>query len=901
MELTKANIGSTGYNKIRVPEKQNPKRFVGDESNRNLIMSEKEKKEDDFHLVKKLVMDYEEIGRRSMFYNKEKILKNFQHVNGTIDPADYIRGEAEQSASLEMLDNQDLDMALEYYPLIPKIVDTLVNFLGKSKVTHSAIAVNREAQNEILDRKNDEIKGLLISQAMSVFNGQLAEQGVTEETQPDVYAKQLDIFQKMPKIQKYYATEFRLTVEEWANHKMNNMKRQFSMPAIEKKLFRNRLVCDRPYIHSNLMDDIVKPEVLRPENCAYLRSPYTECVSEGYMFMWYEYDSPVNLIQRFGDKLSEEDAEKLKQRFMPTRFTVATAANTEFNTSKPVESDVQNYLAFRSERDTIDKKYRGEEYRDNLIQVMHMYVQIPRKLYKVTLMSADGEKSSSLVDEEYKITFKPVYLSGKPKTEEYLVSGEHIEPVYINELWRVCKLNFSRNPNPKLNYDVWVMLEKYPVQLSNPKVGRFGSNIPVHGGPTTNEYGPTSAVVDKASTWAVLYNYLWNRINQILEIEIGPFLLMNQNTIPSESFDGSWGKHNILKFMITARDTGLGITDPSPGNMGGGNPLAGGFGQKIDLSRTTEILEKVKLAETIKFELFDSIGISPQLMAEVGPNETATGITQGIQRSIESLKGHYDEHYSMMEKFWQTTLEIAKYLSIKNGAAEESYISNEGERQIFQTSAAEFPLYSLGVYTSCSFDDTLLLADMQRMVRDDNTLGADVAEKISMMTSQSISEMKSNLKDLQAKKQQEIQQQQQSEQSNLQAKIDSDEKMKAQQIEWEKTKLLLEIESNENIAEMKVVGQSQLAQGGGVEELLKLEQSDLQSREYYQGIINKARENQAKDAEMNYKQEDSASNRDHLVSIKNKELQVKREEIMARVKVSDNALKIAKENKPPKS
>jgi len=238
------------------------------------------------------------------------------------------------------------------------------------------------------------------------------------------------------------------------------------------------------------------------------------------------------------------------------------------------------------------------------------------------------------------------------------------------------------------------------------------------------------------------------------------------------------------------------------------------------MSRTEELLQKVQLAEKIKMECLDVVGASKQLLGDISPNETATGITQGIQRSITQVKYLYDEHYALMEKVHQTMLELAKYQAIQNNGANETYIADENERVIFQTDAANFTLYDLGVYATSSFDDTLLLAEYKNLVRMDNTMGADLQEKFSMMSSESIADVHKKLKDIQARKEAQMQKQQEEETKRTQMALESQEKQKAQQIEWEREKLLLTIESNENIQEMKVIGQSQFGQGSGIDELL---------------------------------------------------------------------------------
>jgi hypothetical protein len=890
-------LGSKTGPKIKIPNKKGSDfSHVLHRFNENkLVLTEKDKTENDFRLLKQNVLIYEQKGRRTIAANRNKIIKNQQRANGTLDLKDYLK-DTSLKEELSLVDNVEDELEeIEFFPLTSKIVNVLTSFLSKTKVGYSVLAVNREAQNDILDRKNGDIRNLLVSSAMQFFNQDLEAQGITPESQPDVYEEQIKIFQQLPKIQKYYNTEFRLTIEQWANHVMENAKRKFNMPDIEKQLFRNRIINDRPFLHLNLKEDEVRPEVIRPENAAYLKSPHNDDVSHSYMFMWYEYEAPETIIQRFGDKLNEETIQKLHLRFGSTNFTATTAANFEFETKKPVEADIQNYLAFRTEEDTTHR-HRGEEYRERLVEILNMYVQIPRIMKKVTFRVGE-EEVTKIVDETYLPVFKPTYLKGKPKTAEYLLEGEHVEVFYINELHRVQKLNFSRNANPDLSDDVWLSIEKYKVQLSDPKIGRFGSYIPVHGGATTNKYSESSQIVDKTEVWEIAFNFVWNRIMQILKTEIGPFFVMNQNAIPSESMDGSWGKNNLVKFAMTARDLGIGAVDTSPSNMQGGSQLTGGFGQKVDLSRMDEIAQKVQLAMSIKEECYSVLGITSQFLSEISPQETEAGIAQGVQRTVNAVKEVYDDHYSMMEKGWQTFLEITKYLKIKEGSTADSYLNSEGERQIFQTTTEDFPLYMLGVYTSSSFDDALLIAEMKEMVRRDNTMGADLEDKIKMLSTHSLSDIYSALKDLTVKKQAEVQKQQENEQRQLQAKIEADERIKASELAWEKEKLLLKIESDEYIQEMRVVGQSSFGQGTGVEELLNLKKADLAEKDYYMSVLNQAKEAESQRGAMREKLKADRLTNDTNESLRREELQVKREEIAAKLKISKDNLKVAVVNK----
>lgn len=863
-----------------------------------LVSTEKEKEKDNMRLIKDLVYDYERRGREQLNYIREDILKKYNLAYGVIDQSDYIKGETEYETEVEFLGGESLDFDLKFYPIIPNIVNTLTNFLTKIKVTSSAIALNREAQNEILRQKNDQIRALLIGKAQQLFDIGLEEQGVTPESQPDVYQQQLEIFQALPHIQKYYGTDFRLEVEQWANHRLEGDEKRFQMKSLEKKLFFNKLVCDRPFIHINLVGETYKPEVLRPENCFYLRSPHVEDVSEGIMFGWNDYDSAVNLINRYGDKLSKEDVERLQRFYLSTRFTQHTA--DIYNKDIPDElAQAQNYIAFRTEnRDNGNSKHRGEEYKEHLIEVMHMYLQVPRKLYKLTI-NTGTQKFSTIVDEDYKIDLRPVYQEGKEKSVDNLVYGEHLETLFINELWRCIKINLTRNPNPDLGEDIWVTLDKYPVQISNPRISTFGSIIPVHGGPMTNEYSPSVSIVDKCKPWQVFYNYLWNRNNQILQTEIGLFLMFNQNAIPQESMGEEWGKNNVIKWLLAARDVGIAPTDNSPINTGqSALQASGGFGQVVDLTRTNEVLQKSRLAEICKQECLSIVGVSPQLLGDISPNETATGVNQGIQKSITQLKHLYDEHFTMMELANQTLLEVAKYCAINHPSVSESYMNDDGERIIFETDTINFPLYQLGVFTTSSFDDSILNEEIRQWAIRDNTLEADTLDRLTLISSKSIGDTYEKLKSLKGDKEKKEQQRAQQEAQQQQLAIEAREREIESARQWDGLQKQLDRENYLKVNELRVIGQAQFKMGDGVEEIQRLKAQQLKEDSYYQSILERAQDRILKQTQEASQFIRDKETNDIQKSLKEKELDIKRENNLTKLKVSKDNVHIAEVNKP---
>ena len=867
----------------------------------SFILSEEDKREDDFEQIKHLVYYYEWIGRQQINAKRDKISKRFNLATGVIDVEDYIPDISEYETELTMLGGEKLDYDLKFYPIVPNIVNSLVGERFKQHIAYSAIAVNREATNLIIEEKNNIIRQLLLEPLQAQFNQSLMDEGISPETQPDIYQQRQEIFQQLPVVQKYMSKEFRLEVEKWANNQLEIDEKRFKFKNIEKELLRNKVVTDLPFIHINLLEEDYKPEVLDPRFCAYLKSPYIDDVSESVMFMWFEYESPLNIISRFGHLLNEEDIEKLQNLHTHYRTLLTIDSKARYNLDTPGTLEAaQNFLAFKelADRKYQDTYYRGDEYKERLVVVSNMYFQVPRKLGKLTIKSG-GQSYSSIVDDSYKISYIPKYNTEiiKEKNEVTLIEGEHIEWFYINELWRCVKLNLSVNPNPDNSDDIFLILEKFPVQI--PKRGqKYGSIIPIHGGPTTNRYNNINSIVDKCKPWQVFYNYLWNRNDQLMKTEIGKFLAMNHNVIPQESMGEEWGPNNMLKWALSARDTKIAPIDTSLSNTGqAGMSITGGYGQVIDLTVTEEVINKAKLAEICKNECLIQVGITPQFLGDISPSETATGVAQGINRSVTQLKDLYESHIQTIEYAKYTMLEFARYLAIKNDQVEQVWVNDEGERNVFKI-PSDLLIHQLGVYITSGMDENIVLENVRALAIQDNTMGSDALEKISILSSKSVAEIYSRLKDSSTQKQILEKQKAEQEQNNQMEILQKQEEQLRLKMEEDARQKQLDREHELKLAEIKVIGQSQFSEGNGYEELMKLRDQQLKEDSYYREMINKANERSLKEREIEDNNRINKQGMDSKEELEREKIQLQREKILADLKKSQNDVLIAKVNKP---
>ncbi len=106
------------------------------------------------------------------------------------------------------------------------------------------------------------------------------------------------------------------------------------------------------------------------------------------------------------------------------------AANSIFNAG-----DIVNYIL-----------REGEDYYDQgtayLLRVTTAYWKSQRKVGHLTKITDSGEVITEIVTEDYKVTDNPIYDTRlfKNKTKDNLVYGEHIDWIWINEVWGGVKI-----------------------------------------------------------------------------------------------------------------------------------------------------------------------------------------------------------------------------------------------------------------------------------------------------------------------------------------------------------------------------------------------------------------------------------------------------------------------------
>ena len=864
----------------------------------SLLLSEETKYANDKEVIKQLVMYYERIGRLQTSQKLKKYERLYNLAYGVINPEDYFSEEVQEFLNPTGMGSRGLeDVKLKYFPIVPNIINAIKNQADKQVHEVYAQAINSEATNEIIDLKNKELQSILVEQLQNKFEAGL-DPNLTDEQKNEEF----DMFQKSAEVQEKYTKKFRFNVELWANHVIQVDHERFNLDSIGRKVIEEIAITNHPYVHVNFIGDKYYPENLESKRCFYLKSPFTEDVSEATMFGWFSEANIGTIISQYGSLLKEKDIEKLvswngftTSSFIPNNQTKHfTGANTD-----TIDSAI-NLMTLRQLADAPNR--HPDTLHQTIFTVTNMYMLLPRKAGILTYKSGDTFFQTK-VDENAKITYKPIYSTNKKEeqNEVTLIEGEHIEWFYYNELWKCVKItrhNAGHFVSPNQSGDsepIYVFLDKHPVQYKGNGV-KFGIRIPVHGGPESNLHNKSLSIAEKTENFQIMYNFLWNKNELLLSSEIGKFLMFPQNELPNESMGESWSKNPLRAFQV-AKDISLLPMDRSVTNLGQASSGSAGFGQVVDLTKTTEIMEKAQLAAFIKNECYLSVGITPEQLGEMSPYQSTASVKQGLQRSNNQIQHLFTRQGEIMKRLIGTMLETAQYLAARDGLVEINNVISEEERAIFQMESKDFDLYDLGIFLRNKQKDIVALEVMNEILRYDNTLQLTGIEKLSLLNLPSPVEIMNKVKEIKA-----------DQDKKLQEKYKHEQDLQQQQIEARKAELDAEIKRQEKqdeldrenqiaVAQIKALGYANDNASSISQEILALQTANSKQRELYNREQLAEAAHQLSQNKLTTDALNTSTAQRNEMNIKSKELALREQEIRATENRTKAMLEEKKNNK----
>ena len=853
-------------------------------------------------------------GLKQIRRNARRLMKNYKLAKGVIDKSDYIVEENNEMRDIvEVLTKEDVSaLELKFYPIIPNVINVLVAEFAKRSTRLTYRAVDEFSYNEMLEEKRKMVEDTLLSTASTKITAALMEQGLdpnSEEAQQQLNPENL---KSLPEIESFFKKDYRSMIEQWADHQHKVDVERFKMDELEERAFRDMLITDREFWHMKMMEDDYEVELWNPVITFYHKSPDARYISQGNWVGKTDMMTVSDVIDKFGYLMTEEQTEALEAVY-PIRsagYNIGGMQNDgsfydgtkshDWNTNMPSLAMRQYTTAMAGSvwegGDIINQiLMEGEDYYDQgaayLLRVTQAYWKSQRKVGHLTKITETGDVTTDIINEDYKITDKPIYDTRlyKNKIKDNLVFGEHIDWIWINQTWGGVKIgpnlpSFWGMNNPGGFSPLYLGVQKNKIgplkfQFKGDS-SLYGCKLPVEGSVFSDRNTKSTALIDLMKPYQIGYNIVNNQIADILVDELGTVILIDQNALPRHSLGEDWGKGNLSKAYVAMKNFQMLPLDTSITNTE--NALNFNHFQKLDLSQTERLMSRIQLANHFKQQAYEVIGVNPQRMGQQLSQTTATGVEQAMQSSYAQTEMYFMQHSDyLMPRVHQMRTDLAQYYNSTKPSQRLTYLTSADEKVNFQINGTDLLLRDLNIFATTNANHRAILEQLKGMAMNNNTTGASIYDLGKVVQSDSIANLNNVLKDAESKqqqsKQQEMQQQQQMQEQAQQAQAEQ-EKLKREHDD-------LQAEKNRQrdilVAEIRASGM------GAMVDINKNEESD------YIDAMREIRQTQEYQDQTSLQREKEV-NRMNIDSQKN---QIEREKLQTQKEIADKQLQIAKENK----
>jgi hypothetical protein len=671
--------------------------------------------------------------------NRDTFVKNYDLMKGILRMEDFYQEPEVRSFTDVLTSDLELPAYVKMYSIITTPVNELVGEISKRPDAFRVKAFDDDSQSEELQFKTDTLQQYVMSQARQQIMAKAAMEG---NEIPEEEIEQMTMQQVQDQLDSYTSV-----AEKWANHILTCQKAEFNLKEKSEDAFRDMLISARQFYH--IYEDNSKLgfniEVANPKNTWFLTTPDRKWISDptgraqgAYAAGTVQVMELSEIIESIPD-LTKEEIDHLRSSLQDYGLINVRESNLGNPDAIPGQDSVmydtfdplvlQTRMIIESEmKENNDglKDFLG--LTNNVSSFGYKYVVVrsywisKRKIGKLIYIDEMGNEQSMLVDETYK--------SGTMPTQQSLEWG------WINEWYQGTKIGpdiYHIKPFKLLNY------------------------CPIIG--TTYEVKNTEAksLVDLMKPFQVLYNVCMNQLYKLLEKEVGKVQLMSLRHIPIPK-DGD-AQDALDIWEMEARNRGVVFIDDSPENMK--SPSSFNQFTALDLTRTQEIQSRYTLAQQLKAECWELVGMSRQRMGSIAASESATGTNTAMQQSYSQTEPLFVAHEYVMGQLYQAIIDAALYVESSKPQSTLSYITNEGEAAFVQVNGSDLKFRDLKVFLTNRPEDTQMFNELRQLAQPLMQNGGSLYDVIELYSTKSMREMKKTFKDL---RDQQLAQQQQAQQ-----------------------------------------------------------------------------------------------------------------------------------------
>ena len=511
------------------------------------------------------------------------------------------------------------------------------------------------------------------------------------------------------------SNKFQDSREIASNKILNYLSRTLSVKDKKNDAFKHGLISGEEIVYVGESNGLPIVDIVNPLSFFYHKSPEVKYIQDGLYAGCKLYMTPAEILDRYGEYLSEKDRDKLD--------TYAT---------NPNHYHTYDYFPDKTSAYPTEGSYTSPTINDLLVQ--HVEWRSQRKVGFLKFTNQFGDTEETIVSEDFKlpenhkiVRYKKEY--GKECVEYIYQDGPNKSVLtwgWIPEIWT----------GTKISSDIYVMM--------GPKTDQYRSmddpysvTLGYHGIVYSSMNAPSVSLMDRMKPFQYLYFIVMHKLKKLIAQDQGKVFHFDMSTI-----DPALGWEKTLYYL---KEMNIDFFNPLQNADSPGAYQRGKISTTSDLSTMQNIMGYINLLSAIDQQISDVAGVTRQREGQVSPTEAVANAQSNIQMSAIITEVYFQAHSKLWQEVLNSLLKTARRC-YKNKDIIKQYVLDDLSIATLELSSSDMDESDLGVFISDTIEDEQVFQTLKSMgdalVRANK---ASISDLVKLYKSSSVEELQSHI------------------------------------------------------------------------------------------------------------------------------------------------------------
>lgn len=650
-----------------------------------------------------------------------RMLSNYQLYNNQLNQADF-----ERECNPLGLEIGQFKDAIQPYNKTYNKIQVLLGEELRRPFNYRVIMVNSDGIKSKLQYRDQLIREYVMAKIQEAIGDTPPEESPMDPAQ----------------VNEYFRTTYLDAREILSSKLLKYLEKKLDVLTLKNESFKHALLSGYEFVYVGDEGDEPTLTLLNPLGVFYHKAPETMYLQDGLFAGYRTYMTSADVIDRFGDYLSDDQKAQIDERY--------TVGQHDFKTMQYPKDPM--YEAQMTSN--VIGSYGNTSYPNTDWLVQHVEWRSFRKVGFLSYINEFGDETTDVVSEDFvlpKDHEKSIITKEYGKKCTYYtwtsIDGvlNKLEWDWIPEIWS----------GVKIGTDIYCMM--------GPKKHQFRSmddpydvKLGYHGIVYSSMNAAPISLMDRMKPFQYLYFIVMHKLKKLIAQDAGKVFKFDLSMV-----DPSFGVEKTLYYL---KEMNIDIYNSLQNADQPGWAQRGKSEGSTDWSNVQYIVNYISILAAIDQQISDVAGVTRQREGQMSPNEAVANAQSAVQMSSLVTEIYFNTHFKFWEKVLTSLLNITQSI-YKGDKAIKQFILDDMSLATLEMTPDGLRDIDVGVFLTFSgreadtFESLRALgADMLRANR------ATFSDMVNLFHATSVAELKTQVRSSEeetAQKEQQMQQMQQ--------------------------------------------------------------------------------------------------------------------------------------------